>query len=73
MNSAIAIKHQDVYGKDQFYIKVCKGEKFVMVNIGQTTYNKIIELDNQEPELPFNDANIVIDEKANNKGGTKQK
>lgn len=45
MNSAEAIKHLDVYGKEQYWLKISKGEHSVMVNVGKKTYDNVKELD----------------------------
>lgn len=54
MNSAEAIKHLDVYGKEQYWLKISKGEHSVMVNVGKKTYDNVKELDKvQSLPLPF--------------------
>lgn len=41
-----AIKHQDVKGKEQNYIRITKGTYVVLINVGEKTYNSVKELDN---------------------------
>ena len=43
-----AIKFKDVRGKEMLYIKITKGEKEVIINVGQKTYDSVMELDKPE-------------------------
>lgn len=44
-----AIKHTDVRGKEQLYIKISEGDKQVIINVGQKTYEAVHNLINPHP------------------------
>lgn len=60
MAQTTAIKHADVNGKELFYLRISNGSEQVMVNVGKSTYDKVLALD-QQGELPLNNNS---DEKA---------
>lgn len=39
-----AVKHTDVRGKEQLYIKIQEGDKQVIINVGQKTYDAVLAL-----------------------------
>lgn len=41
-----AKKHADIRGKEQLYLVISEGEKKVIVNIGEKTFNAVNELIN---------------------------
>lgn len=46
MNATVtSIKHNDVYGKEQLYLKIeVTGKPDVLINIGEKTFNKVNNL-----------------------------
>lgn len=57
MITAKAIKHLDVYEKEQYWLRISNGEHNVMVNVGKKTYDNVKELENvQELQIPTTDS-----------------
>lgn len=42
-----AIKHSDVRGKELYYLKASNGNSDVLVNVGKTTYEAVLELETE--------------------------
>lgn len=48
------IRFKDVRGNELLYIKIKKGEKEVLINVGNRTFKNVEELINpKQPELPI--------------------
>lgn len=45
-----AVKHTDIRGKEQLYLIIGEGEKKVVINIGQRTFDAVNKLNNPKPE-----------------------
>lgn len=39
-----AVKHTDIRGKEQLYIKITEGDKQVIINVGLKTYEAVLAL-----------------------------
>lgn len=58
MTTAKAIQHADINGKLLYYLQISNGTDVVNINVGHTTYEKVLNLNidkpvANEPELPF--------------------
>lgn len=45
-----AIKHTDVRGKEQLYLKINNGTESHVINIGKATYDKLNKLSDEQQE-----------------------
>ena len=49
MNANVtAVKHADIRGKEQLYLKIDDGEDIHIMNIGQATFDKITEMSKRQ-------------------------
>lgn len=48
-----SVKHADVRGNELLYLKIVKGNKELVINIGAKTFKALEELDNTMTKLQF--------------------
>ena len=48
MNANVtAVKHADVRGKEQLYLKIDNGKSIHVINIGKATFDKLTEMEKE--------------------------
>lgn len=68
---ALPVVHADVHGKVQHYIKITNGINVQFINVGVTTYNKVVELQTDDTESA-NQLKLEIDGTDQKEGNTER-
>ena len=57
MTTVTAVEHIDVRGKTQYYLKVKKGQREYVINVGEKTFKTVKEMENEPATVE--DSNTV--------------
>lgn len=57
MTQTSVFKHQNVHGKELYYLKIVKNNNTVLINIGKRTYDKIENLNTNEETKTLDNQN----------------
>ena len=54
MTTVTAVEHIDVRGKKQYYLKVQRGQREYIINVGNKTFSTVKEMENEPATVENN-------------------